>query len=83
MSKNFKVITTNSKYPDVLVERDVDIDNGDIIVEIKAFAFSGTENEQIIIERIIFGNLITAFLFINNFDINSANDWCKEQDIVY
>jgi hypothetical protein len=81
---NYKIVVTESEYPDVLLYRDRD-DQGNEIVTIQAVGTSGEDQENddyFAIETVEFSDYKTAQSFIRDFSGQSAEEWCVSQNIL-
>lgn len=79
---NYKIIKTNDPYPDVLVHRNINDDQNEI-VRILAFGVIDAEEDQMWMEDITFENNLTPQYFINDFSQASAEAWCRENAIQF
>lgn len=79
---HFKIITTTSDYPDVLLVRDRD-ENGEEIVRIVAVGTIDGQSNMFASSKVSFDCWQDAMDFINDFSSDSANKWCERQKISY
>lgn len=79
---NFKIIETDPEYPDVLLHRDRD-ENGSEIVTILAFGFAEDSDDYQVCENVFFDEPDSAQSFIRDYSKDSANKWCRIQNVVY
>ena len=79
---NFKIIETNINHPDVLVYRDRN-DDGEEQVIIHAFGKIEESDDMIISDVVEFENSETAKCFVKDYSTNSANEFCKRNNLKY
>lgn len=84
---NFKIVNPGANYPDILLHRYRDDDNGIEKVRIITFGtfIDGSERleDYCVEETIKFEDPITAIRFIIDFSEESSIDWCKRVNIKY
>jgi len=81
---NYKIVTTNSKRPDVLLYRDRD-ETGQEMVTIFAIGENKTEqsDDYFASEIVRFEGIEMARQFIDMFDDKAAIKWCENEGITY
>jgi hypothetical protein len=77
---NYKIIETDSKYPDVLLYRYRD-ENGIEMVKIMAIGIIDDAENMFAIEEIEFERVASCQQFINDYSLASAEIWCEVQKI--
>lgn len=80
--KHFKIIETGSEIPDVLLYRDRD-DQEVELVNILAIGEQGDSKDYFAYETVKFQDASGAIDFINDFSVKSAEAFCKRNDVVY
>jgi hypothetical protein len=82
--KNYKIVETSSKFPDVLLYRDRN-EHGDESVVIFAIGENTieTNTDYFTSEVVNFDTIETAQSFITHFNSDQASEWCKRQNINY
>lgn len=80
---NFKIIETDSPFPDVLIYRDEN-DAGESIAVIRVWGWEPNETTESLISEVIeFENSETTKSFIEDFSSKSAENWCESREIKY
>jgi hypothetical protein len=79
---NYRIIETDSEYPDVLIYRTRD-DNGKEIVVVYAIGIVDDSEDNIAEETINFGSFESAKSYVNDYTKKSAHLWCEKENIVY
>lgn len=79
---DFKIINTESTYPDVLLYR-YRKSNGKEIVRILAIGTIEEVENMFACEKVTFSNPDLAKNFISDFTVSSANEFCKRNKIYY
>lgn len=73
-----KIIETATTFPDVHVRI------SDTCGEVEMYACGSIDGiTNIITELVSFDNLKSACRFIKDFSVQSANDWCLQNEIIY
>lgn len=78
---NFKIIDTDSDFPDVLLYLD-DLDGKDNVI-IQAVGDTPEEPDILKFERIDFPDRQMCRRFIADYTVESANAFCRERDLYY
>jgi len=79
---NFKIIETESQFPDVLLYRDRD-SNGTELVNILAIGTLEDSDDSFASETASFDSHESAIDFIRYYTKHSANSFCKRQGIKF